>query len=156
MKTFVANLVLAVLWIGFTAQLTAANFLFGYALGYAILLATGRRRTTVYFRKVPEVLAFAGFFLKELVVSAARVAHDVITPTPHMSPAILGVPLDVTSDAEITLLACLITLTPGTLTLEISPDRKILYVHAMYVHNYDETRAAIKNGFERRILRLFR
>jgi multicomponent Na+:H+ antiporter subunit E len=157
MRLLLANLVLGLLWMTLTADLTGGNFLLGLALGYLVLRATqGARRRPVYFRKVWETAGFLGFFLKELVVSSLRVAYDVVTPTHHMRPAIIGIPLDVKTDVEITLLSCLLTLTPGTLTLEISPDRRTLYIHAMFVRDPERTRAAIKEGFERRILRLMR
>ena len=66
----------------------------------------------------------------------------------------VAVPLDVTSDAAITLLGNLITLTPGTLTLDVSTDHLPLYVHVMNVEDVESFRQGIKNGFERRILEL--
>jgi multicomponent Na+:H+ antiporter subunit E len=60
------------------------------------------------------------------------------------------------SDNEITMLSNLLTLTPGTLSLDVSADRKVLYVHAMYIDDVDEVRRKIKEGFERRILEVLR
>ena len=54
------------------------------------------------------------------------------------------------------MLANLITLTPGTLTLDVAPDRKSLYVHAMFVDDPEQIRAEIKNGMERRLLEVMR
>ena len=68
----------------------------------------------------------------------------------------VGVPLDATTDAEIALLANLVTLTPGTLSLDVSADRRVLYVHGMFVDDPDELRRAVKQGFERRVLELLR
>ncbi len=61
-----------------------------------------------------------------------------------------------TSDVEITLLANLVTLTPGTLSLDVSEDRSTLFVHAMFVDDPDVLRREIKHGFERRVLELLR
>jgi multicomponent Na+:H+ antiporter subunit E len=83
-------------------------------------------------------------------------AYDVVTPGFHMRPAVVAVPLDVETDLEITLLANLITVTPGSFSLDVSDDRKVLYVHAMYVDDPDEYRREIKEGFERRVLELLR
>lgn len=157
MRTLFANLALGILWMALTGTATTWNLLLGLALGYLVLRATqGPRRKSAYFRKVPETFRFLGFFLKELVISSLRVAHDVVTPSLHMRPAIIAVPLEVKTDFEITLLACLLTLTPGTLTLDVSNDRKTLYVHAMFVRDLEGARAAIKNGLELRIVRLLR
>jgi multicomponent Na+:H+ antiporter subunit E len=68
----------------------------------------------------------------------------------------VAVPLDARTDAEIVLLANLITLTPGTLSLDLSDDRTVLYVHAMYLTDPDELRREIKEGFERRVLEVLR
>jgi multicomponent Na+:H+ antiporter subunit E len=73
-----------------------------------------------------------------------RVAYDVVTPTHRMRPAVIGIPLELESDGAITLLANLITVTPGTLTLDISPDRRTLYIHAMYMDDEATLRAEIK------------
>ena len=68
----------------------------------------------------------------------------------------VAIPLDAETDAEITLLANLITLTPGTLSLDVSDDRRVLYIHAMYVDDVEELRRSIKDGFEKRVMELLR
>jgi multicomponent Na+:H+ antiporter subunit E len=70
-----------------------------------------------------------------------KVAFDIITPKDYMSPGIIAFPLDAKSDLEITLFANLLTLTPGTLSLDVSSDKKILYVHALYVKDADSFRS---------------
>ena len=89
------------------------------------------------------------------MVSSLRVAYDVLTPTLHMRPAIVAIPLDAETDLQITILANFITLTPGTLSLDVSPDRKTLYVHAMYVDDVDAFRREIKEELERRVIEVF-
>jgi len=75
-----------------------------------------------------------------------------------MVPAVVAVPLDAETDFEITLLANFITLTPGTLSIDVSKDRKTLYVHEVYVEggDTDKVRNQIKNGFEKKILKITR
>lgn len=156
MNILLTNIGFGLLWVALTGELTGWNFLFGFGIGYLVLRVTTPMKRATYFRKVPQVLGFIVFFLTELVVSSLRVAHDVITRKHHMRPAVIGIPLEAETDVEITLLACLVSLTPGTLTLDVSADRKTLFVHAMFVHDYDGARAAIKTGLERRILELLR
>jgi multicomponent Na+:H+ antiporter subunit E len=72
-----------------------------------------------------------------------------------MNPAIIAVPLDVKTDMEITLLANVITLTPGTLSLDVSNDKKVLYVHAAYVEDREEFVQDLKNGFEKKLMEIF-
>jgi multicomponent Na+:H+ antiporter subunit E len=73
-----------------------------------------------------------------------------------MKPGIIAVPLDAETDFEITLLANLITMTPGTLSLDLSDDRKTLYVHAMYITDPEKIRHSIKHDLERRVLAVLR
>lgn len=157
MNVLALHLLLALLWIAFTGLLTGWNFVLGMTLAYVALWVTGLRgQRRRYFRKVRESIGFGAFLLKELVSSSLRVAHDVVTPHYHMQPAILAVELEASTDAEITILACLINLTPGTLTVDLSADRRHLFVYALYVDDIARTRSHIKEGFERRVLRLMR
>jgi multicomponent Na+:H+ antiporter subunit E len=157
MKVFLGNLALALFWLPATGTYSFPSFLLGFAVGYLVLLVSpGLARRGGYLRKVVATLAFALFFLREMMQSALRVAYDVVTPRHHMRPAVLGVPLDARTDAEIALIANLVTLTPGTLSLDVSRDRKVLFIHAMYVDDPDRTRRELKSGLERRVLELLR
>jgi multicomponent Na+:H+ antiporter subunit E len=111
-----------------------------------------------YFRRFPKLISFIGYIIKELFRSNFRVAYDVLTRRHLMNPAIVAMPLDANTDREIVTLAALITFTPGTLALEISPDRRFLYVHEMYVpHNdVEAVKRNLKEGFERRLLEITR
>jgi multicomponent Na+:H+ antiporter subunit E len=73
-----------------------------------------------------------------------------------MSPAIIAFPLSVSRDVEITILANLITLTPGTLSVDVSADRKWLYVHALDCKDPEALKQSIADGFERRVIEAFR
>jgi multicomponent Na+:H+ antiporter subunit E len=101
-------------------------------------------------------LALIGLFLRELVLSALRVAWLVVQPRPRLHPGIVAYPLTVTTDAQITLLANMITLTPGTLSLDVSDDRRTLYVHAIDVTDREVLIGDIAAGFETKILGVLR
>jgi multicomponent Na+:H+ antiporter subunit E len=103
---------------------------------------------------VGRAASLAAFFLWELVRANIRLALDVATPRFQMTPGILAVPLDVTRESEILLLAMLINLTPGSVALDVSDDRRTMYVHVMYMQNPDAARAEIKHGFERRVMQV--
>jgi multicomponent Na+:H+ antiporter subunit E len=158
MSVFLWNLLLAIVWAFATGQLSVGNFFIGFIIGYFVLLFIQDSDTRPpYFLRVARVLQFAVFYLNQLLKSNLRLAHDVITPTHYMRPGVIAVPLDVRTDAEITLLANLITLTPGTLSLELSDDRHTLYVHIMYIDSdAEQARREIKDGLERRVLELMR
>lgn len=152
---FLLNILLALVWVSLTGQFSPGNFFFGFLLAYLILWMMRRSgQGSKYFLLVPRWISFLLFFLYELVKANVRVAYDVLTPTHHMKPGIIAIALDARSDTEITLLANLITLTPGTLSLDVSSDRRVLYIHAMYITDVDKVREEIKEGFERRVREL--
>lgn len=154
---FLLNILLALAWVALNGDFSPGGFVFGFAVGCVILaLAPRTEGAPRYFRKVRVWVSFVAFYAWELVKSSCKVAYDIVTPKHHMRPAILAVPLEAETDLEITLLANLITMTPGTLSLDVSPDRKILYVHAMYVNDVEEARRELKEVMERRVLELLR
>lgn len=150
------NLLLALAWVALTGQLTPLNFGFGFAVGYLLLwLARRAAGESTYFKKVWLVIRFAGYFIWQLVLANLRVTYEILTPAHTMRPAVVAVPLDVTRPAAVALLANLITLTPGTLSLDVPPNGRMLYVHAMHVQEADLFRQEIKDGFERYIKEIF-
>lgn len=148
------NLLLAFTWVALTGDYSAGNFAIAFILGYLVLRLTQHSDASVrYVTRMQTAFFFTIFFIKEMVFSSVRVAIRVLSPNMKIHPAVVAVPLDIKSDAGITLLANLITLTPGTLTLDVSTDRSTMYVHTMDVGNDVEAfRRSIKDGFERRIL----
>jgi len=79
----------------------------------------------------------------------------VITPVWYMKPGVIGYELEAKTDIEITLVANLISLTPGTLSLDVSDDRRVLYIHAMFMADEAELRESL-HELERRILEVLR
>lgn len=154
---FLSNLLLSFVWVALTGSFTLGNFFFGFVLSFIIMLVISRnRRENAYFTRGPKLIAFIFFFLYELIKANMQVAYDVMTPRFYMKPGIIKIPLTAKSDLEITLLANLITLTPGTLSLDVSDDKSVLYVHAMYVKDKQKFIEGIKNGFEKRLLEILR
>lgn len=158
MKYLSINLALALVWTGLVGSFTMGGFLVGFIFGYLLLYLVFRRQedSTVYFRKFPGTIGFIFYYLKELIKSNLIIAVDILRKEPKMRPGIIAIPLDAESDFEITLLANLITMTPGTLSLDVSNDRKTLYIHAMYVDDPDSIRRDTKEELEHRILELLR
>ena len=154
---FLLNVLLAFAWILLTGEIDAGNFIEGVLIGYFILwISKSALGGTKYFKKIPKAVSFFFYFLKELILANLRVAYDVITPKDHMTPGIIAIPLEASTDMEITLLANLITLTPGTLSLDVSKDKKTIYIHALFVNDPDKFRKEIKNGMERKLLEVMR
>lgn len=159
MNRFLGVIFLPLVWMALTGDFTGGNFILGLLFSSLALWLTHPVGEGVplihYVRKGRRWLAFGGFFLRELVLASLRITWDILTPRHRMRPAILAIPLDVTTDLEITTLANLITLTPGTLSLDVSSDRKTLYIHAVYVHDVEAFKAYVKDSLERRVREVF-
>jgi len=126
-------------------------------LGYAILWSLRRQlRGERYFTKVPQVIYFVAYVAWQIILANLNVARTVLfTPKEQIRPGIVAIPLDIRTDAEITMLANLITLTPGTLSLDVADDRSCLYVHSIDVGDPEQFRREIKDGFERLVYEVF-
>ncbi len=157
MKALVLDLFLALLWVSLTGRMTGAGLFFGFVLGYLLLFwLRDLIGPTTYFEKVPRLVSFLLFYAKELIHANLRVAREVVAIRRRSRPGIVAVPLDLTTDLEITVLTTLIALTPGTIGLDVSSNRRFLYVHALFVGSADALRATIKNDLERRVKGLLR
>ncbi|MEX0408125.1 Na+/H+ antiporter subunit E [Aquibium sp. LZ166] len=157
MTIYLINILLALAWVAVTGSATISNFLFGFVLGAgALYLIREQAGSLGYFRRTRRVVSLFALFLYELVLSSWRVAVLVVQPRMDLKPGIFAYPLKVDREFEITLLANLITLTPGTLSVDVSEDRRFLYVHALDCSDPDQTRLDIANGFERKIMEAFR
>ena len=155
---FLVNVLLALAWGAVTGSFSAQNLLFGYVVGALALLVIREQTGAVgYLRRTRRIVSLAGLFVYELLLSGLRVAKIVLTPgRMPLNPAIVGYPLRVTRDFEITMLANLITLTPGTLSVDVSDDRRTLYIHALDAPDPEAMRREIAEGFEAKILEAFR
>jgi multicomponent Na+:H+ antiporter subunit E len=154
---FLFNILLAFACMLLTGESSAPSFISGMVVGYLILwMSRSAFGKDVYFSKIPRLTGFLLYFLKELILANLRVAFDILTPKNYLEPGIVEVPLDVKSDLEITLFANLVTLTPGTLSLDVSADRKILYVHVMYLQDEEHFMCELKEGLEKRLIEVMR
>ena len=157
MNLFLLNIFLALGFSAVLGRLNLSGFVAGFVVGYvALWLSKPLYDKTRYFERLPKVLGLIIFFAKELLISNVKVLWDVITPQHISRPGIIALPLDARTDAEIMLVANLISLTPGTLSLDLSEDRKLLYIHVMFLDDIDQTRRQIKQGLEKRVLEVMR
>lgn len=156
-KQFLMNLLLSFIWVALTGSLFFANFIFGFILGFFILwLMTRDDQEKRYFSRVPKIIGFFLYFLYEMIKANMQVAFDVITPKFFMQPGIIEYPMDAETDFEINMLAAVIALTPGTLFMDVSKDRKSIYIHVMYLKDKEKFIRQFKNGSERRLLEILR
>ncbi|MBN9310525.1 Na+/H+ antiporter subunit E [Devosia sp.] len=159
MSVIMLTIVLALGWAAATGSFSAPNLLLGALVSGASLFVVRQFVSTPrLLPRTMRIVRLARTFVVELVLCALRVARLVIRPdvNAHIRPAIVAFPLSAKTDAEITLLANLITLTPGTLSVDVSEDRRFLYIHAIDLADREAFLAEIANGFERQVMEAFR
>jgi multicomponent Na+:H+ antiporter subunit E len=156
-QAFLWNLILAIFWALASGRLTLGSLAMGFLAGLLVLFLTRRAiGDEAYLRKFPSTVRLLLYFIYDLVTANLRLARDVAGGERNRKPAIIAIPLDAESDGEITLLASLIALTPGTLTLDVSRDRKTIFIHSMYAEDVAGVRRQIKEKLERKILEVTR
>ena len=155
MTFLLLNLLLAFTWAGVTASFTLSGLAIGFVLGYVALWFTQPifgQKDDPYFRRVTAGIKLLVYFHYDLVKSSIGVARDVLTPKALASPSLVEMPLDAKSDLEILLVTNLISLTPGTLSVDVSEDRSTLLVHAMFADDPEQLVRDLKNGMERMVI----
>jgi multicomponent Na+:H+ antiporter subunit E len=157
MSIFLANVLFALAWSFVTGSFSIPNLVLGFVLGAgALYLIREQIGTAGYFGRIRRVASLIGLFAYELLMSAVKVAKLVLTPRMDLQPGIFAYPAKLESDMQVTLLANLITLTPGTLTVDTTDDGSVLYVHAIDCSDVEGTRRDIASGFEHKIREAFR
>jgi multicomponent Na+:H+ antiporter subunit E len=152
---FLLNVILAIAWAGLAADFSLGGLAVGLLVGFAALWVASplfEDRGGGYFLKVWRWVKLIVLFHYELIVSSIEVAWDVLTPRHRARPGIIGVPLRAKGEAEVLLVTNLISLTPGTLSLDVTEDCNTLYVHAMFADDPDEIRRSIAEGMERWVM----
>ncbi|MGM0984441.1 MAG: Na+/H+ antiporter subunit E [Pseudomonadota bacterium] len=150
------NLLLGFAWIVLTGDFSGRNLLAGLLFGYLVLALIQPQIPALagHAQRLPRFIRFVGFFLKELVMANLKVSYDIVTPPWYMKPGVIAMPLKASTEFEIAFVANLISLTPGTLSLDVSDDRRVLYIHAMFLDDEPELRRSLAE-LERRALELF-
>jgi multicomponent Na+:H+ antiporter subunit E len=155
--TYILSLLFAVIWVAVTGSATLHNLIFGFALStLSLWIVREQMSARGYWQRMGRILSLLVLFFKELALSAWKVAVLVMNPRMDLKPGIFAYPLTVDRDFEITLLANLITLTPGTLSVDVSEDRRTLFVHAIDCSDVEAVKRDIAAGFERKIMEAFR
>jgi multicomponent Na+:H+ antiporter subunit E len=154
MNTLVANIFLAIAWALFFGGFTWLTVLSGLAVGYAILwlLQPLKGAKSSYFKRVWYWAKLIVLFHYELLVSSLQVLWDIFTPRHLSNPAIIEMPLDAKTDTGILLVTNLISLTPGTLSIDVSEDRKTLKLHVMFADDPEAVCRQLKQGMERWVI----
>ncbi|WP_137788808.1 Na+/H+ antiporter subunit E [Bacillus sp. E(2018)] len=148
----ILNLLIGVIWMFLSESYSFASFIVGFVIGAALLYLLNRFiPDSYYFKHVRAILYLIFLFIKELLLANIEVLKWVYKPKLDFQPGILALPIDVKKNWEITLLANLITLTPGTLSVDVSRDQRYIYIHAIDLPDVNETIVSIKESFEKAI-----
>lgn len=156
MNLFLLNVLLALLWAAVSGSITIGSIFVGFVVGALVLAVIGQAYGGArYLTRIRRIAILIAVFLFELLKSSLQVAWEAVTPRYRMRPAVLAVPIELREEASIAVLANLVSLTPGTLSIDVSADRSFLYVHAMYAEDADAVRRSIREDFERRVSEAF-
>src|SRR5690625_2225302 len=125
----VVNVIISFMWMFLSESYTFITFLFGYILGALLLLLLNRFfPSRFYLAPIYKLFVLLLIFIRELILSNIEIVKLVYKRKPDFEPGIFAMPIEVKQNWEITLLANLITLTPGTLTVAISNDNSTLFI----------------------------
>ncbi|MCO1335435.1 Na+/H+ antiporter subunit E [Microbulbifer sp. OS29] len=152
MRVFLLNLLLAISWSVLTGDATVDNFCFGFLIGFlALRVSPWLPGGQGYFTRLPRIAYLSFFFLEELVLSSLRASYEVFSPKLQSRPLVVRLPMERLDQNQIFLLTNLISLTPGTMVLDVTPDNDALIVHTMFVSDPETFREEIREGFEKRV-----
>ncbi len=152
------SMLMASVWILLQPEFSAGMAVFGLVLGIVIPFGTARwwpdRPKEV---AVGRMLAYCLLVMWDIIVANVQVAWIILTKSnADMRPAWVVIPLDLRSPEAITVLAGTITLTPGTVSADLSDDGLCLLVHALDAPDPEAVRDDIKHRYERRLMRIFK
>lgn len=146
------NFFLAFIWMFLSNDYSSLTFFKGFFFGGLIIFALRRFfNQRFYLFNVIAVIKLFFIFCSELVKANIAVLKVILSPKLTMRPGIFALETELEKDWEITVLSNLITLTPGTLVIEVSEDNKTLYIHAMDIDDVEQAKLDIKNTFEKAI-----
>lgn len=144
MQLFMLNLLLTAVYVLLTDEFSGLNIVIGFLIGCLVLtmygMSTGR---SGYPKRLFNLVKFVCYFMWILFLANLQIAWEIITPGLHQTPRIIRYPVDHLNDVQITTLANCITLTPGTLVVDVSEDRKYIYVHCMYAKDREKAVAEL-------------
>ena len=143
-------------WLLLSYRFTVGNFILAAILAWLVPLGVSSLRTaTTPVQKPLKFLSFMGLLVGDIIVSNIIVAKQVLGPPERLQPGFVVIPLDLTGALPITMLASTISLTPGTVSIEISKDQKALHVHALHVTDETTLIERIKHRYERPLKEIF-
>jgi multicomponent Na+:H+ antiporter subunit E len=156
MSWFLAHIALSILWAALLGSYDLLTLLSGFFIGLGLFALTLRKPTARYRQRVYAVLRFIVFYLGEIMKSNLRIALDIAKRKPDIKPGIVAVDAHELSERATVLVANLITMTPGTLSLDVSEDGRWIYVHCLYLQDPDAVRKSMEKDFVQGLVALYK
>lgn len=156
---FILNLFIATLWLLLQDEVTPqfSTFLMGFVVGMGILYAMHRfYGNQFYMRRVFSIIKLLWLFNWELFLSSYSVLRQITTPKLNITPGIFTYKTVLEGDWEITALALLLTLTPGSVVMEVSEEGDVFYIHAMDIEQSKDAVIRSIGKFEQAIMEVTR
>lgn len=153
------NLFIAFLWMTLMDEdeLRFATFFAGFLVGMGIIFFMHRYLgTQFYLRRVYSTIKLVFIFISELTQSSVIVLKQILSPRLKIKPGIFKYETVLKSDVEVTMLSLLLTLTPGSVVMEVSPEGNVLYIHAMDVEQSKGALLSQLGNFEKAIMEVTR
>ncbi|WP_406662224.1 Na+/H+ antiporter subunit E [Methanolobus sp. ZRKC3] len=161
-KCFIYSIALGFIWCFVSGNISPGNFLIGTILGYLLLRPLrvlydfeARDSLVVRLQQIPKQIKYFSKLIVEIIKASIAVAKIIIQPNIDIKPGIISVPISAKTNVGITAIANTITLTPGTLTIDVSDDRSTLYVHCIDIDDSDKVRDSIREELEEYVLEAF-
>lgn len=158
---FLLNLCIAVLWVFLADEehFSASVFVTGFLVGIVVVFIMHRYRffgEKFYILRVYAAIKLILLYIYELIVSGIIVMKHILSPKGELYPGIFKYKTNLKSDWEVSLLAMLLTFSPGSVVMEIDPETNEFYVHAMDIKNYKENLLQFLVKFEKAITEVTR
>ena len=153
MIAFLLNLAIALIWFFLGDRPSGARLLIGFVIGFGVIHLFARALPAqTYTRRVAAFVVFVLIFLRELIVSNLQLAWIVLTRDPAtLRPAIFTYPVEGLHPLEILVLSHCLTLTPGTATIDIEDNFRVLRIHVIHAEDIEAVRAQIRRNIENRL-----
>ncbi|MFB4162064.1 Na+/H+ antiporter subunit E [Geomicrobium sp. JSM 1781026] len=146
------NIFIAVLWMFLQNDWSISAFTLGYILGLLLIFLMRRFfNAPFYLKRVGALVSLLILFVRELISSSILITKQIMSPKLTIKPGIFTMETSLETDFEITLLALLLMLTPGSVVVELSEDGKTFYMHAMDIPDSSDMVLRSKDQFEKAI-----
>ncbi|MDG6244972.1 MAG: Na+/H+ antiporter subunit E [Methanolobus sp.] len=163
MRQYIAYaLTLGIVWCFVNGELSILNFIVGSFLGLLTMVSLNRlyslkKDTSLrnIILRIPKLATFITILMLEIIKASVLMAKIILGPRLDIKPGIMAVPIRASKDASITAIANTISLTPGTITIDVSDDMTELYVHFIDISDPEELKASIRDKLERYVLEAF-